>query len=184
MNDLPVTHQTVCTLFQKAKNINVSQSLDPTDLHGPHVAHQDALFIEFSRQEYWSGLPFPPPRDLPNPRIKPRSSALQTDSLPSELPGKPSGEYKKGLSLSIGDMINEMSLIQSRCLVTQSWPALCDPMDCSLPGSSVHGDSPGKNTGTGLHALLQGIFPTQESNPDLPHCRRILYCLSYQGSPI
>ena len=123
----------------------------------------------------------PPPRDLPNPRIKPRSSALQTDSLPSELPGKPSGEYKKGLSLSIGDMINEMSLIQSRCLVTQSWPALCDPMDCSLPGSSVHGDSPGKNTGTGLHALLQGIFPTQGSNPGVPHCRWILYRLSHHG---
>ena len=38
-------------------------------------------------------------------------------------------------------------------------------MDCSLPGSSVHGDSPGKNTGVGCHALLQGIFPTQGLNP-------------------
>ena len=46
----------------------------------------------FSRQEYWSGLPFPSPGDLPNPGIKPRSSALQTDSLPSELSGKPSIE--------------------------------------------------------------------------------------------
>jgi len=44
-------------------------------------------------------------------------------------------------------------------------------------------DSPGKNTGVGCHALLQGIFPTQGSNPCLPYCRRILYCLSYQGSP-
>ena len=48
-------------------------------------------------------------------------------------------------------------------------------MDCSLWGSSVHGDSPGKNIGVGCHALLQGIFPTQESNPGLPHCWRILY---------
>ena len=48
---------------------------------------------------------------------------------------------------------------------------LCDPMDCSPPGSSVHGDSPDKNTGVGYHALLQGIFPTQGSNPGLPHCR-------------
>jgi len=56
-------------------------------------------------------------------------------------------------------------------------------MDCSLPGSSVHGDSPGKNTGVGCHALLQGIFPTQGSNLGLPYCRQILYCLSYQGSP-
>ena len=100
-------------------------------------------------------------------------------------------------------------------------------MDCSPPGFSVHGDSPGKNTGMGCHALLQGIFPTrwkgtgikarspallvdsllseppgkpmntrvgslsllqgifptQESNQGLPHCRQILYQLSYQGSP-
>ena len=52
-------------------------------------------------------------------------------------------------------------------------------MDCSLPGSSVHWDSPGKNTGVGCYALLQGIFPTQRSNPGLPHCRRILYHLSH-----
>jgi len=61
------------------------------------------------------------------------------------------------------------------CLVTQSCPTLCDPMDCSLPGSSVHGDSPGKNTGMGFLALLQGIFPTQGSNPGLLHCRQVLY---------
>ena len=59
---------------------------------------------------------------------------------------------------------------------------LCKPMDCSLPGSSVHGDSPGKNTGVDCHALLQGIFPTQGSNPGLPHCSRILYQLINQGS--
>ena len=53
----------------------------------------------------------------------------------------------------------------------------------SPPGFSVHGDSPGKNTGVGCHALLQEIFPTQESNPSLPHCRQILYCLSHWGSP-
>ena len=70
-----------------------------------------------------------------------------------------------------------------QCLVTQSCPALCDPMDCSPPGSSIHGDSPGKTTGVGCHALFQGIFPTQESSPGLPHCRRLLYCLSHQGSP-
>ena len=44
-------------------------------------------------------------------------------------------------------------------------------------------DSPGKNTGVGCHALLQGIFPTQGSNPHLLHCRCILYCMSHQGSP-
>ena len=52
-------------------------------------------------------------------------------------------------------------------------------MDSSLPGSSVHGDSPGKNTRVGCHALLQGIFLTQESNRTLLHSRWILYQLSY-----
>ena len=53
-------------------------------------------------------------------------------------------------------------------------------MDCSLPGSSVHGDSPGKNSGVGCHDLLQGIFPTQGSYPGLLHCRQILYHRSLQ----
>ena len=69
------------------------------------------------------------------------------------------------------------------CWVAQSYTALCDLVDCSSPGSSVHGDSPGKNTGVDCHGLLQGIFPMQGSNPGLPHCRRILHCLSHQGSP-
>ena len=56
----------------------------------------------------------------------------------------------------------------SGCSVTQSCLTLCDPMDCSPPGSSVHGDSPGKNTGAGCHILLQEIYATQGSNPHLP----------------
>ena len=54
------------------------------------VACQAPLFMGFSRQEYWSGLPCPPPKALPNPRIKPRSPTLQANSLPSEPPGKQS----------------------------------------------------------------------------------------------
>ena len=69
------------------------------------------------------------------------------------------------------------------CLVSQFCLTLSDPMDCSPPGSSTHGDSPGKNTGVGCHVLLQAIFPTQESNPGLSHCRQILLCLSHKGSP-
>ena len=85
---------------------------------------------------------FPSPGDRPNPGIKPRSPALQADSLPSEPP------------------IN--------------YAVLCAMLSCSVmsdslrphglynpPGSSVHGDSPDKNTGVGCHPLLQGIFPTQ-----------------------
>ena len=91
--------------------------------------------------------------------------------------------------------------------VTQSCLPLCNPRDCSTPGLPVHhqlleftqtqvhwvGDaiqpshplwnSPGQNPGVGSHSLLQGIFPTQGSNPGLPHCRWIVYQLSHQGSP-
>ena len=63
----------------------------------------------FSSQEYWSRLPFPSPGHLPDPGIEPRSPALQADTLTSE------------------------SEVTQLCLT------LCDPMDCSLPGSSVHG---------------------------------------------
>ena len=65
----------------------------------------------------------------------------------------------------------------------QSCPTLCDLMDCSLPGSSVHGILQAGNTLVGTHSLLQGILPTEGSNPGFSPCRRILYCLSYQGSP-
>ena len=68
-------------------------------------------------------------------------------------------------------------------LVTQSCLTLCDPLDCNPPGSSVHWDPPGKNTGVGDHSLLQGIFPTQGLNLHLLPCRQILHCLCHQGSP-
>ena len=70
------------------------------------------------------------------------------------------------------------------CLVAQSCPTLCDPMDGSLPGSFVHGDSPGKNTGMGCHALLQGIFPTQGSNPGLKHRSPALLADSLLSEPL
>ena len=73
---------------------------------------------KFSRQEYWSGWPCLSPGDLPIPGIEPRSPTLQTDSLPSEPPGKP---IKGGGGL-----------------IPQSCPTLWDPMDSSLQGSSVH----------------------------------------------
>ena len=85
--------------------------------------------MEFSRPEYRSGLPFPSPGNLPNSGIKPRSPALQADSLPSEPQGK------------------------------------------------------SKNTGVGSLSLLQQIFPTQELNWGLLHCRWSLYQLSYVGNP-
>ena len=76
-----------------------------------------------------------------------------------------------------------LDILKVKVLVVHSCPTLCDPMDYSPPGSSVHGNSPGKNTVLGCHFLLQGIFPIQGSNLVL-HCRQILYHLSHQGSPL
>ena len=60
------------------------------------VARQAPLSRGFSRHEYWSGLPFPSPGDLPDSRIEPRSPALQSDSLPTELQGKPASGGEEG----------------------------------------------------------------------------------------
>ena len=96
----------------------VSDSLDPMDYSPPGSL---SMRILQARVEYWSGLPCPPPGDLPNPGIKRRSPALQVVFLPAEPPaGKP------------------------------------------------------KSTGMGSLSLLQGNFPTQESNWGLLHCRQIL----------
>ena len=66
-------------------------------------------------------------------------------------------------------------LAKVKVKVAQSCLTLCSPTDSSL------WNSPGHSTGVGSLSLLQGIFPTQESNPGLPHCRQILYCLSQCG---
>ena len=71
----------------------VSDSVTPRS-----VVRQALRFMGFSRQEYWNGLPFPSPGDVPDPGIKPGSPALQVDSLSSEPPGKPKespGSFKK-----------------------------------------------------------------------------------------
>ena len=65
-------------------------------------------------------------------------------------------------------------------LVTQSCLILCEPLDFSPPGSSIHGILHGKNTGVNCHFLLQGIFPTQGLNPGLLYCRQTLYWLSHR----
>ena len=73
---------------------------------------------------------------------------------------------------------------EGACVLShQSCPTLCDPMEQRLLQAPLSMDSPGKNTGVGCHALLQGIFPTQGWNPGLPHYRWILYHLRHQGSP-
>ena len=80
--------------------------------------------MEFSRQEYWSGLPFSSPGDLPNPRMEPGSPVLQAVSFPLS---------------HLESHYLETKLWFPWSEVAQSCPTLCGPMDCSLPGFSVHG---------------------------------------------
>ena len=116
--------------------------------------------MEFSRQESWSGVPFPSPGDLLNQGIEPMSPSLQADALPSELPGKP--QYWKTVSknnnllktkivrvnlngflafwitsqniFSDGNRDSQSSVVAK---LLQLSPTLCEAMDHNLPGSSV-----------------------------------------------
>ena len=114
------------------------------------VTYQAPLSMGFLRQEYWSGLLFPSPGDLPNPGIEPGSSTLQADALPSETWGK----YVcvciyicmcvcmyvcmyVYISQSVLVCVYFMNACQFSS-VSQSCPTLCDPMDCSMPGFPVH----------------------------------------------
>ena len=103
---------------------------------------------------------------------------MSSSKGPPNLPGLSSYLHHELWPPSLTSLIKPRVIFPPVCCVV-----LCDPMDCRPPGSSVHGDSPGKNTEVGCHALLQGIFPTQGSKPVLLHCRWILYHLSHQGSP-
>ena len=145
----------------------------------------------FSRQEYWSGLPFPSPGDLPDPRIEPRSPPLQVDSLPSEPPGSPSTRQEIILWGEDCVFIHPLCPLLAQCLtysrhVISEWVSESHSVvsDSLWPhGSYSPWNSPGQNTGVGSLSLLQGIFPTQGSNPGLPHFRRILHQLSHKGIP-
>ena len=84
-------------------------------------------------------------------------------------------EYRSGWS-----EVNSLSL--SVTLADSLSPTLCDPMDCSLSGSSIHGLFQARVLEWIAISFSRGIFPTQGSNLGLPHCRQTLYCLSHQGS--
>ena len=88
---------TLFTTFYAFRYPSVCQLLSRVQLFVTSwtAAHQAPLSIGFSRQEYWSGLPFPSPGDLPDPGIEPGSPALQADSLPTELWGKPPTECRR-----------------------------------------------------------------------------------------
>ena len=101
---------------------------DPMDC----VARQAPLSMGFSRQECWSGWPCPPPGDLPNPGIKPKSSALQADSFPSEPPGKPKTKYYMKFTTGTSPVIQWLRLLtpnrgaQAQPLVREQDPTCCN----------------------------------------------------------
>ena len=99
--------------------------------------------------------------------------------------GLQTGKEEVKLSLFADDRIPHTCCAVLCCagFMAQLRPTLCNPMDCSPPGSSVHGDSPGKNTGVGCHALLQWIFLTQGSKPGLPHLGRFFTVWATREDP-
>ena len=82
--------------------------------------------------------------------------------------------------LTIQGLHNEGQKKGKEVLVAQLCPSLCDPMDCSLPGSSVHGTLQARILEWGAISFSRGIFPTQGLNPSLPHCSQILYQLGHR----
>ena len=112
------------------------------------VALQAPLSMGFSRQEYWSGLPFPPPGDLPNPGIKPESPKLQAESFPLNHQGNPVESMllllllhrpwdSPGKNTGVGcHFLLQCMKVKGEIEVVQSCR---DSMDCRLPGSSIHG---------------------------------------------
>ena len=115
----------------------------------------------------WSGLPWPPSGDLPNPGVEPRSPTLSADSLLTE----PAGKLKK----------LEWVAIPSPGVIPDPGIKLESP---ALQADSLPAEPVGKPKYTGVRSLslLQGIFQTQESNWSLLHCTRILYQLNHQGA--
>ena len=123
------------------------------------VAYQAPPSMGFSRQEYWSGVPLPSPGDLPNPRIKLAVS------------------YVSCISRQV--LYHQRHLwfmkVKSETLVSQLSPTLCDPTDCSLPGSSVHGIFQAR--------VLEWVPlppPEDRPNPGIEHRRQTLHRLSHQ----
>ena len=115
--------------------------------HLQPIACQLPLSIGFSRWEYWSGLPFPASGDLLHLGIKPGFPTLQADTFPVWATSKPVWTWK--------------------------WKSLSHVWLFATPWTRPW-NSPGQNTGVGCLSLLQGIFPTQGSNPGLPHYSRFL----------
>ena len=192
------------------------------------AAHQAPKSLGFSRQEHWSGLPFPSPmhesekwkwsRSVVSDPQRPHGLQPSRLLLPWDFPGKSTGVgwhclfhntledtnskpwsvftlccfqcifkiLSSNLSSQLfhdgGKRLRAVNCICFNLLVDWllKWQLLCDSKDCSPPGSLCPWDFPDKNTGVGYHFLLQGTFPTQESNPRLLHWQADSLPLSHQ----
>ena len=165
------------------------------------------LSMGLPRQEYWSGLPCPPPGELPNPGIEPRSPTLQADSLLSEPLGKLKTDTREGtyymclvIQLCVTLCNHGPSFTRLLCpwglFRPENWSGYPCPPPGHLPNTGIKPRPPAlqadslpsepagkpKNTGMGSRSLLQGIFLTQELNQGLLHRRQILYWLSHRGT--
>ena len=117
------------------------------------VAYKAPLSMEFSRQEYWSGLPFPSPGNIPDPGIKPRSPTLQADALLSEPPGKP----KEGPERILQIFWEKYKLVLQPGTTDKAW------YYCSLAYASTYnplgfwvcGMNKGTGTGTGENTVIR-----------------------------
>ena len=99
------------------------------------VAHQPPLSMEFSKQDYWSQLSFPTPGNLPNPGIQLMSLASPASA----------GRFFSACISCVGrQILHHCATYSCSCLVAKLCLTLCDPMDCSPPGSSVHGIIPAR----------------------------------------
>ena len=156
------------------------------------IACQALLSMGFSRQEYWSGLPFPSPGDLPDPVIEPRSPALQADSLPTELQWKPTLLFTYLLFVFFHLCVSSLNVvlitaIALRCAqLLQLFRFFVTPWTIAHQAPLSMGFSRQEYL-SGLPCPLQGIFPALGLYPHDLHllgCRQILYLLSRLGSPL
>ena len=137
-----------------------SLQLCPIFCYPMDCSPQAPLSMEFSRQEYWNGLPFPSPGDLSNTGSNPHLLSLlhwPSGYLSLAPPGKPSHSLRSLKLKYSSELYVDMACSLSCCYysVTKSCPTLCDPMDCSPPGLCPW-DFPGKNTGVGCHSSCRG----------------------------
>ena len=124
-----IQHLPISYLFTQVLCCAQSLSHVPLSVTPWTVAHQASLSMGFSRQEYWSGLPWPPPGDFSNLGIKPRSPTIQADSLLSEPPGKPKNTGMGSLSLLYGIFATQIRTEYFRGILNQlsyTWQCVCE----------------------------------------------------------